>query len=151
MTFRLPLPNKYFYIDQWADTGLKNDCGFEQVGWFYIYSDRVDKECYGVGDNNNIYIRVLKSRLNSVDVNGFKSFLSTNPITIQYVLATESIKTVDLTTVNENGETTHFMPLEGTMNVQSSGEIIQPTFDMCVPVEATTQNLASFIDLEMEE
>ena len=43
------------------------------------------------------------------------------------------------------------MPLEGTMHVQSSGEIIQPTFDMSVPVEATTQNLASFIDLEMRE
>ena len=67
------------------------------------------------------------------------------------VLSQEGIKTVDLKTINESGESVHFMPLEGTMNVQSSGEIIQPTFDMSVPVEATTQNLASFIDLEMEE
>lgn len=62
-----------------------------------------------------------------------------------------SVKTVDLTTVNENGEKVYFMPLEGTMHVSCSSETIQPTFDMSVPVEATTQNLASFIDLEMEE
>ena len=41
------------------------------------------------------------------------------------------------------------MPLEGTMYASSSSETIQPVFDMSVPVEATTQNLASFIDLEM--
>ena len=70
--------------------------------------------------------------------------------TVQYPLATPVIKTVDLTTVNEKGETTYFMPIEGTMNVTSSGETITPTFDMSVPVEATTQNLASFIDMEME-
>ena len=88
---------------------------------------------------------------NISSVNDFKTWLSQNNITVQYELAQEVIvKTVDLTTVNEKGETTYFMPLEGAMNVQSSGEIIQPTFDMSVPVEATTQNLASFIDLEME-
>ena len=43
------------------------------------------------------------------------------------------------------------MPLEGVMNVSSDGETIKPTFDMSVPVEATKQNLASFIDLELEE
>ena len=52
---------------------------------------------------------------------------------------------------NENEEKVYFMPLEGTMHVSCSSETIQPTFDMSVPVEATTQNLASFIDMEMEE
>nr|DAU73810.1 MAG TPA: hypothetical protein [Caudoviricetes sp.] len=37
------------------------------------------------------------------------------------------------------------------MNASSSSETIQPTFDMSVPVEATTQNLASFIKLTLEE
>ena len=81
----------------------------------------------------------------------FRQYLSKNPITIRYQRKTESIKTVDLKTVNESGESVSFMPLEGTMNVSCSSETIQPTFDMSVPVEATTQNLASFIDLEMEE
>ena len=100
-------------------------------------------------DGTTIFIALLKSKADNLEK--LKSYLSQNPLTVQYALETESVKTVDLTTVNEKGETTHFMPLEGTMNVQSSGEIIQPTFDMSVPVEATTQNLASFIDLEMEE
>ena len=103
-----------------------------------------------LNNNRDLAIRISKTRLSSIDVNGFRQWLSQNPITIQHTLISESIKTVDLTTVNEKGETTHFMPLEGTMHVQSSGEIIQPTFDMSVPVEATTQNLASFIELEME-
>ena len=88
-------------------------------------------------------------RKNCETIEEFRQYLSKNPITIRYAIKTESIKTVDLKTLNESGETVHFMPLEGTMNVQSSGEIIHPTFDMSVPVEATTQNLASFIDLEM--
>ena len=119
----------------------------------HVISDRFPTNVSGdvekiSNTTNVIYVAILKSKADNLEK--FKSYLSQNPITAQYVLATESIKTVDLTTVNEKGETTHFMPLEGTMNVQSSGEIIQPTFDMSVPVEATTQNLASFIDLEME-
>ena len=139
MTFRLPLPNKYFYIDQWVYTGLKNDCGFEQVGWFYIYSDQVDKECYGVGDNNNIYIRVLKSRLNSVDVNGFKSFLSTNPITIQYVLATESIKTVDLNVVDQNNaKIDKIHVFDGITHVNASSDELTPTVNISKSVSYPT-------------
>ena len=117
---------------------------FRVDGYDYI-GERLD-----YGTNGRAGIMILKSRLTTDDVNGLKAYLRSNPITIQYKLATESVKTVDLTTVNEKGETTYFMPLEGTMDVQSSGEI-KPTFDMSVPVEATTQNLASFIDLETEE
>lgn len=99
------------------------------------------------GGNKNVFI----TKKEGTTLDEFKECLSQNPITVQYQLETESVKTVDLTTVNENGESDYFLPLEGTMNVHSSGEIIQPTFDMSVPVEATTQNLASFIDLETEE
>lgn len=109
--------------------------------------------------SGKVIIHILKSKLgltsditdDKVLKNSFKAWLSQNPLTVQYELKTESVKTVDLKTVNESGESVYFMPLEGTMHVISSGEIIQPTFDMSVPVEATTQNLASFIDLEMEE
>lgn len=102
-------------------------------------------------DIANIQIFLAKSKLSTIDVNGLKQYLQSNPITVQYQLATESIKTVDLTTLNESGETVYFMPLEGIMNVSTSSETIQPTFDMTVPVEATTQNLASFINMETEE
>ena len=102
------------------------------------------------GNNSDIYF-MLPLNSNVTSVADAKKWFNENNTIIQYPLATESVKTVELKTVNESGESVHFMPLEGTMHVQSSGEPIQPTFDMSVPVEATTQNLASFIDLEMEE
>ena len=91
-----------------------------------------------------------KDSLESMSIESFKKKLSELSPTVQYQLAQEAIKTVDLKTINENGETVYFMPIEGTMNVSCSSETINPTFDMSVPVEATTQNLASFIDLEVE-
>lgn len=40
--------------------------------------------------------------------------------------------------------------IEGTMNVTTNGQTIKPLMDISVPVEAITQNLASFINLETE-
>lgn len=53
-------------------------------GWRYMYQ--------------NMYIFIAKSKLPSADINGLKQYLSQNPITVQYELATPTIKTVDLTT-----------------------------------------------------
>ena len=145
------------FVTRLSNLNIKTDLIYNDkfdgtvIGWDSVVNE--DKEFIRIytDDANALYIRILKSKLATQDANGFKQWLSKNPITIQYELATESVKTVNLTTVNEKGETTHFMPLEGTMHVQSTGEIIPSTFDMSVPVEATMQNLASFIDLQMEE
>ena len=68
------------------------------------------------------------------------------------VLSQEVIKTVDLTITNQDGETLNkFKPLEGTMHLSTSSKTIAPLFSGEIPVEAITQNLASFIDLETEE
>ena len=40
--------------------------------------------------------------------------------------------------------------IEGTMHLNTSGESIKPLFSGEVPVEATTQNLNSFTDVEEE-
>lgn len=48
-------------------------------------------------------ISILKTRLPSNDIDGFKQWLSQNPITVQYRLATESIKIVDLDVVDQDG------------------------------------------------
>ena len=79
-------------------------------------------------------------------LNELKGWLAQNPITIQYELATESIKTVDLTVSNQNGDTCQLKPIEGTMHLEASSDTIQPSFSGEIPVEATTQNLASFIE-----
>ena len=79
----------------------------------------------------------------------FKEYLSQNPVTVQYQSATESIKTVDLMVVNQDGDTlSKIKPIEGTMHVEVSGTPINPTAVLEVPVEAITQNLNSFIGEE---
>ena len=52
----------------------------------------------------------LTFRMNCETIAEFRQYLSKNPITIRYQTKTEAIKTVDLKTVNESGESVHFMP-----------------------------------------
>ena len=111
-----------------------------------------------VTDNKRVGVRLARSGGLYVQIDAslgisVKEWLTSNEINIIYEKRDELkvVKTVGLTTIDENNESTYFIPIEGTMNVSSSSETIQPLFDMSVPVEATTQNLASFIDLEMGE
>ena len=67
--------------------------------------------------------------------------------TIQYELPTTIIKTVDLNVLNQDGDTlSKIIPIEGTMYLTTSSDSIQPTLSGEIPVEAITQNLASFIE-----
>ena len=52
-------------------------------------------------NKNLVWFFINKGKLSSFDVSGFRQWLSQNPITVQYQLATESIKTVDLTPLNK--------------------------------------------------
>ena len=61
------------------------------------------------------------------------------------VLVQEVVKTVELTCINEHGESVSFKPIEGTMCVMTNGTPIKPTVTLEVPVEAITQILMSFI------
>ena len=92
-------------------------------------------------------IRISKDKLETQDSKGFKKYLSQNPITVRYQLATPTIKTVDLTTTDQDGNTDSIIrPIEGTMHLMTEGESIKPLFSGEIPVEAITQNLASFIE-----
>ena len=63
------------------------------------------------------------------------------------ILTQEVVKTVDLTVTEQDGNTKSIIrPIEGTMHLSTSGETIKPTFSGEIPVEAITQNLASFIE-----
>ena len=62
------------------------------------------------------------------------------------VLSQEVVKTVELTVVNQDGENVSLRPIEGTMHLTTSSETINPLFSGEIPVEAITQNLASFIE-----
>ena len=77
----------------------------------------------------------------------FKSFLSKNPVKVYYQRITPPVKTVNLTVVNQDGETmSKIKPIEGTMHLSTSSNTIPPLFSGEIPVEAITQNLASFIE-----
>lgn len=56
-------------------------------------------------DNNCFQFIIKKEKLSSNNVEGFKQWLSQNPTTVQYRLATESIKTVDSNVVDQDGNT----------------------------------------------
>ena len=118
----------------------------------HIISDRFPTNASGdvekiTNTGNVVYLAILKSKADNLK--NFKSYLSQNPITIQYQLATESIKTVELSITDESGnKIEHFKPIEGTMHIQTDGEPIKPTVSMEIPVEAIAQNLASFIGEE---
>ena len=65
------------------------------------------------------------------------------------VLSQEVVKTVELSVTDQSGSTlSKIKPIEGTMLITPSGEPIAPTAVLEVPVEAITQNLASFIEEE---
>ena len=65
----------------------------------------------------------------------------------RYKLPKESIKTVDLLVVDQDGKSLErIKPIEGTMHLNTSGETIKPLFSGEIPVEAITQNIASFIE-----
>ena len=96
------------------------------------------------------YLRVSNDKMETPSVANLQKYLSQNPIKMCYQLATESIKTVDLICVNEQGENVDFTPIEGTMHVSTSSDTLPPLLDMTVPVEAITQNLNSFANIKEE-
>ena len=93
------------------------------------------------------FIGISRTELSTQDVVGFKEWLSNNNISIQYPLSEKSIKTVDLSVVDQDGKSLEkIKPLEGSMHLNTTGESIKPLFSGEIPVEAMTQNLASFIE-----
>ena len=103
-----------------------------------------DYEHFYVTDER-VIVFVKKSKLATQDTNGFKQYLSQNPLTVQYQLATESVKTVDL---SDN----HVYSYKGTTHYDCSSEdgSLVPTLSVKVPTDtqltiqeqkATTQTL----------
>ena len=106
----------------------------------------------GISSSNSTGLG-LRLATKIASVTELKSYLQQNPTTVKYQLATESIiKTVELNIQDQNGKTLSVIkPIEGTMHLSTSSDTIKPLFSGEIPVEAITQNLASFIDFEMEE
>ncbi|HBI7049147.1 TPA: hypothetical protein K8M72_000577, partial [Clostridium perfringens] len=103
--------------------------------WFDIYSSKVSKEMIASSTDNNsvIYFKILKSKLTTPDVNGFKAWLKANPTTVIYQLATpvteivENCVDINLKTFGEKTYVSFENALSGTSSfkapVDSAGTI----------------------------
>ena len=60
---------------------------------------------YYYGSDGRLEIRLDTTNFISRDLNGLNDYLSKNPITLQYFLTTPTVKTVDLTILDQNGQT----------------------------------------------
>lgn len=81
--------------NQYDTSTLKCD-KFISDSWFNIYNSMLDKEMIAPSVDNNgaIYIKVLKSKLTSHDLDGVKKWLRDNPITLLYKLASTKVELV---------------------------------------------------------
>lgn len=73
---------------------------------------------------------IKSSELSELSLNGCKQWLSQNPITIQYALETESVKTVDLTTVDQDNQPTQLGTFENVTHVLLESAGLIPTVEM---------------------
>ena len=87
-------------------------------GW-RIHNDSTATGIYWL--NNNLWIRIpLENLGGSHTKQAFKTWLQSNPITIQYELATPVVKTVDLTIVDQDGKTINKLnSFNGTTHVST--------------------------------
>ena len=139
------------YVSQLIDTNQANSTNIICERFQAKNINTIDEEGIYIHRSKGFRLRISINKLSSPDINGFKTYLQSNPVTVQY-LATESIKTVGLSIQDQGGNTlSKIKPIEGTMVLSTSSDTIKPLFSGEIPVEAITQNLASFIDLETEE
>ena len=98
-------------------------------------------------DNGNyLQICLNKNDLRENTIVGINEYFLQYPAIVQYELATPIVKTVGLAVVNQDGDSlSKLIPIEGTMHLSTSSKTINPLFSGEIPVEAITQNLASFI------
>ena len=76
------------------------------------------------------------------DINTFKNWLQNNNLTIVYPLEVETIKTVDLSTVDQDGKETELSTFDDITHVTVSSEGLIPTGEITV----ATKNAADVID-----
>lgn len=81
-------------------------------------------------DFSRIVLSINKAKLSENSVNALKTYLQQNPITVQYQLATESVKTVDLSILDQNeNKVSSISSFNDTTHITASSETIPPIFE----------------------
>jgi hypothetical protein len=73
------------------------------------------------GDMANVIVKIANSKLSSTSVKGIKAYLQSNPLTVQYELATPIVKSVDLIPSGTHPSTTPYCWKDGHIQLSSSG------------------------------
>ena len=86
----------------------------------YVSLSGKDYEWFVVSHTNTFNLKIAKNKLISSNVDGLKRYLSINPLIAQYQLAEKTIKTVDLTIVDQDGKTINKLnSFNGTTHVST--------------------------------
>ena len=100
-------------------------------------------------DGEYIQLRVYKSLLKSIDVDGLREYLANEQITVQYYLATEVVKTVDLSVVNQDGNNTKLSTFNDLTHVTLSSEGLIPEAEL--EVATKNEEVLNTMSLEMDD
>lgn len=125
-------------------TGFLNNCSFgkdsvmcDRFVASYVYATNITSTAEGISvaySTNTIYLSIFKSRLTdaglTVDLDGFKTWLSQNPVTITYILKESTEETISLpklptikgTTIYEIGTSLNASNMEATYYSTVKGE-----------------------------
>ena len=86
--------NSYSNLDV-ARNSMCSNFKWIKRAWDLTDVDSKDLEGYSVSNiNGSFYIKILKSKLTTPDVNGFKAWLKDNPTEIIYQLATPVVEVI---------------------------------------------------------
>lgn len=91
----------------------------QRVGFvdFFGNSELIGVSCQDLGAHSRIYIRINANYSKEETI----QYLQRNPLTVQYALATESVKTVDLMPSGTHPSTTPYCWKDGHIQLSSSG------------------------------
>ena len=84
-------------------------------------------------DINSFVLAIRKSYFNVQSIDEFKTWLTQNPLTIQYKLAKESVKTVDLTITNQDNRPLTVLHSIANGYISTSSQGLLPKVDYEVP------------------
>ena len=115
---------------------IRNDVITDYKGTVYLNNklnklddSDVDIEGIRINSSKRIFVRLNRDK-GITDLTTFKQYLSQNPITIQYEMIAESIKTVDLTTVDQDGQSTKLKTFNDITYVEIKADNLIPSVDL---------------------
>ena len=86
----------------------------------------------GTYGNQDIFIRIKRERLETEDLDGFKKWLKTNILTVQYPIE-KVIKTVDLTVLDQDNNPATFHTYNETTHINTSSDGLVPFIEIDNP------------------